>query len=85
MRCAPQRATGEDNMFQVTAIYQDCEVGYGEADSLQYAIEECALSIDGFYRELGPEDFTVILLGGGTRTEISGAHSRTFRETFAVV
>lgn len=72
-------------MFQVTAIYQDCEVGYGEADSLQYALEECALSIDGFYRELGPEDFSLLMLGNGARVEVNGARNRTFRETFAVV
>lgn len=72
-------------MYQVTAIYQDCEVGYGEADSLQYAIEECVLSIDGFYRELGPEDFTMIMLGNGCRVEVNAGLSSVFRETYAVV
>ena len=42
-------------MYQVTAIFDDCEVGYGEGDSdsergLAFALEECLESVDSFYR-----------------------------------
>ena len=33
-------------MYQVTAIWQDSEVGYGEGESLEYAREDCIQSID---------------------------------------
>ena len=36
-------------MYQVTAIYEGCEIGYGEGDSSSYAIGECLESIDGIY------------------------------------
>jgi len=32
-------------MHQVTAIFQGAEIGYGEGESLDYAIEECLTSI----------------------------------------
>jgi hypothetical protein len=35
--------------MQVTAIYQGCEIGFGEGESLDYAIEECIESIDSMY------------------------------------
>ena len=36
-------------MIQVTAIYQNSEVGYGEGESLNYAIEDCVLSIPSIF------------------------------------
>ena len=36
-------------MYQVTAIYEGCEIGFGQGDSLDYAIEECIESIDSMY------------------------------------
>jgi hypothetical protein len=36
-------------MYQVTAIYEGCEIGYGEGDSSSYAIGECLESIDSIY------------------------------------
>jgi len=46
-------------MHQVTAIFQNAEVGYGEGERLGYAVEECLESI--------PE----IISGSAGREEIS--------------
>ena len=36
-------------MINVTAIYSGSEIGFGQGDSLDYAIEECIDSIDSMY------------------------------------
>lgn len=36
-------------MYQVTAIYQNCEIGYGEGEGLAYAKQECVDSVSRFY------------------------------------
>lgn len=36
-------------MNQVTAIYQNGEIGYGESENLDYAIEECLASISPIF------------------------------------
>ena len=36
-------------MYQVTAIYQDSEVGYGEGEGLDYAVQDCAASISPMF------------------------------------
>lgn len=72
-------------MYQVTAIYQDCEVGYGEADGLDYAVEECALSIESFYASLPAHSFRLLVLRDGEKVQIDASIRRTFRETYAVV
>ena len=36
-------------MYQVTAIYQDSEVGYGEGEGLDYAIQDCIESIPSIF------------------------------------
>ena len=36
-------------MYQVTAIYYGSEIGYGEGDSFDYALEECIESMDAIY------------------------------------
>jgi hypothetical protein len=38
-------------MIQVTAYYQGAEIGYGEGESLTYAVEECMSTIDTMYTE----------------------------------
>ena len=38
-------------MYQVTAIYEGCEIGYGEGYSNKYAISECLESIDSIYNQ----------------------------------
>lgn len=36
-------------MINVTAIYSGGEIGFGQGDSLEYAIEECIDSLDSMY------------------------------------
>lgn len=36
-------------MYQVTVVYQGCEVGYGEGESLSYAKQEALDSVPSFY------------------------------------
>jgi hypothetical protein len=36
-------------MIQVTAIYQDGEIGYGEGETISYAIDDCAVSIPAIF------------------------------------
>ena len=36
-------------MYQVTAMYGDDEVGYGEGDGYEYAVRECAESVPSIY------------------------------------
>jgi hypothetical protein len=36
-------------MYQVTAIFQDSEIGYGEGESLEYATDECRESIASIF------------------------------------
>ena len=38
-------------MYQVTAIFMDSEIGYGEGESSSYAIEDCIESIDNIYMQ----------------------------------
>jgi hypothetical protein len=33
-------------MYQVTAIWQGSEIGYGEGEGLEYAKEDCMQSLD---------------------------------------
>jgi hypothetical protein len=39
------------DMYQVTAIFEGCEIGYGEGEGSSYAIEECIESIDSIYQQ----------------------------------
>ena len=36
-------------MYQVTAMYGDDEVGYGEGEGYEYAARECAESVSEMY------------------------------------
>jgi hypothetical protein len=38
-------------MYQVTAIFMDSEIGYGEGLTGSYAIEDCIESIDNIYMQ----------------------------------
>jgi hypothetical protein len=39
--------------MNVTAIINGCEIGFGQGDAAQYAIEECMDSIDPIYLDSG--------------------------------
>lgn len=41
--------TKENEMYRVTAMYEDSEVGYGEGDTYEYAAREAAESVSGIY------------------------------------
>jgi hypothetical protein len=56
-------------MYQVTIISQDCEIGYGEGESLAYARDEAAQSLDTMGRHylgvFGGQ--ALIIMADGTR------------------
>jgi len=50
-------------MHQVTAIFHDSEIGYGEAEGLQYAIEECLESIPRIFDYgAAPEEIDLLFI-----------------------
>jgi hypothetical protein len=48
-------------MYQVTAIYQNSEIGYGEGEGIDYSIEECIDSIPEMFK-FGAEPNEIELL-----------------------
>ena len=56
-------------MFQVTAIYQDSEIGYGEGEGLEYAITDCAASIPSIFEN---ENIMLSILDGGGVRKFKG-------------
>lgn len=62
-------------MYQVTAVYEDCEVGYGEGEGLAYAIEECIENIDTFYRPV-MSDIDVHVIGAGIPARLTMQSAR---------
>ena len=38
-------------MYRVTAVYDGCEIGYGEGDGDGYAVEDCIDSIPQIYKD----------------------------------
>lgn len=56
-------------MYQITAIYQDSEIGYGEGESLKYALEDCGASIPSIYEN---EQVELLILENDTRIHLSG-------------
>jgi hypothetical protein len=43
-------------MYQVTAVYEGCEIGYGEGDGDGYAVEDCIDSIPQIYKDNAAHD-----------------------------
>jgi hypothetical protein len=48
-------------MYQVTAMYQDAEVGYGESEIYEDAARECAESVPSIY----PAEDVVMVCASG--------------------
>ena len=48
-------------MFQVTAIYENGEIGYGEGETIAYAMDDCAASIPAIFEN---ETVVISILGG---------------------
>ncbi len=42
-------------MFTVTAIYDGCEIGFGEGESYEYAMNEAVDSIETLYKDLAAD------------------------------
>jgi hypothetical protein len=38
-------------MYTVTAIYEGCEIGFGEGEGIAYATDECIESISQIYKD----------------------------------
>ena len=51
----------DNSMYQVTAMYEDAEIGYGESDIYEDAASECAESVPSIY----PEDSVVLVCAKG--------------------
>jgi hypothetical protein len=55
-------------MHQVTAIFQDSEIGYGEGEKFDYAVEECLdsmpsiFSMSIFNDEISTDDVELLIL-----------------------
>ena len=56
-------------MYQITAIYQNSEIGYGEGESLKYALEDCGASIPSIYEN---ERVELLILENEARIHLSG-------------
>jgi len=56
-------------MIQVTAILNDSEIGYGEGESLKYALEDCGASISSMYEN---EQVELLILENDARIHLSG-------------
>jgi hypothetical protein len=56
-------------MFQVTAIYQNSEIGYGEGEGLEYAIEDCFEYVSPMFED---EIVTLSILEGDTIHRVDG-------------
>lgn len=56
-------------MIQVTAILNDSEIGYGEGESLKYALEDCGASISSMYEN---EQIELLILENDARIHLSG-------------
>jgi hypothetical protein len=56
-------------MIQVTAILNDSEIGYGEGESLRYALEDCGASISSMYEN---EQVELLILENDARIHLSG-------------
>ena len=56
-------------MYQVTAIYQNSEIGYGEGEGLEYAIEDCFEYVSPMFED---EIVTLSILKDGTAHRVEG-------------
>ena len=49
-------------VYQVTAVWDDCEIGYGEGETLNYAKQECLDSIESIYSSLDKSEIKFIII-----------------------
>lgn len=49
-------------MYTVTAIYEGCEIGFGEGEGDAYAVDECIESIPQIYKDCaGRQNIALII------------------------
>jgi hypothetical protein len=70
-------------MYQVTAIFQNTEIGYGEADSIGYATEECMESIPEIFNiGASPEEIDLLIVHpAGNKSRINLRDHEDLMET----
>lgn len=56
-------------IISVTAIYKNSEIGYGEGESLSYAIDDCIASISPIFEG---EKVTLSILENDTLRQVNG-------------
>lgn len=56
-------------IISVTAIYQNSEIGYGEGESLSYAIDDCIASISPIFEG---EKVTLSILENDNLRQVKG-------------
>ena len=74
-------------MYQVTAIFQDSEIGYGEGEGLDYATDECLASIpDIFNYGAAPEEIDLLVIyPNGKKAKTNLADHREFIDMISFI
>lgn len=65
-------------MYQVTAIYQNGELAYGEGEGLAHAIEECMQDIDPMCEFMLPETYLRVVCDSRIPVTMSIDAARAF-------
>ena len=52
-------------MYQVTAVYDNAEIGYGEGDGFCYACDECEASIPEIFRPVLDDVVLIVIHPNG--------------------
>lgn len=62
-----------ESTYTAVAIYEGCEIGFGEGESYGYAVAECLQTIDSFYRLVMSEIEVTTRMNGGMSITVSYA------------
>ena len=70
-------------MYQVTAIFQDTEISYGEGEGIEYACDECLESIpDIFNVGSSPDEIDLLIIHpDGSKSRMNLREHEDFMET----
>ena len=74
-------------MYQVTAIFQDSEIGYGEGEGIEYATEECMQSIPEIFNiGASPEEIELLIIHpAGNKSRVNLTEHQDFMETLKYI
>jgi len=72
-------------MYQVTAVYQGSEIGYGEGEGIDYAIEECLASIPELFHVGASEIEIFILYPSGRMSKFGLEEHLDIKETLKYI